>query len=152
MWRVRRTFGTAVTWAAGWGLAVAVATALVAIASGWTENLRLGVQFLGLLAAWAGFVAGGLFDVVLRVWYGGRLQELTATRVALWGALVGALLPGGVMIFSPSGGDRDLVAIMLVTTGCLAALGALTAGRTVERARRAEQQSRNLAVELPSSA
>ena len=152
MWRVRRTFGSAMTWAAGWGLAVAAATALVAIASGKTENLRLGVQFLGVLAAWAGFVAGGLFDVVLRVWYGGRLQELTAIRVALWGALAGALLPGGVLLLSPWGGDEDLVAIMVVITLCLAALGALTAGRTVERVRRAERQPRNVAVELPSSA
>jgi hypothetical protein len=143
MRKVRGVLGTG----ALWGVAGALFGALV----GGLSTLLGGPLFGSLLVGglWfgsSGFVLGSGFAVMLTVLHGRRsLDDLTPTRAAGWGALVGAGLPllGTVLLMVSAGLPLMpvLVPIMVVDSLFYGALGAALATGTVVAAKRVPESS-----------
>jgi hypothetical protein len=125
--RVRATLGLGLLWAAAGALAGGVIEGVLNILPG--PDLLLGVDMWPAALAIPGFLAGIAFSVVLMVAERRRtFDDLRVPRVALWGALGGALLGTVVGLAVP------VVAALALTSGASAA-GSLA---LAQRARRQE--------------
>jgi hypothetical protein len=142
--RLRAIVGTAITWAVAWaslGLAFGVAAiARMVVLRQWTWRGVVTALVGGTLSAaiWGG-IAGAAFAVVVALVERRRtIETLSVPRVALWGALGGALLPLvglGVALVSP--GAIAFPAGLGVALGFSAVAGGLCAAGSVTLARRA---------------
>ena len=92
--RIRGIVGTALTWAAGWGILGAVGFPLAVLVS----NLPAGEIVPGILTmATFGMLTGGLFSLVVMAAERRRtLDQLNLGRVAAWGGLGSTLLIVGL--------------------------------------------------------
>lgn len=93
--RLRGVLGMALTWSLGWATAGAIlasARAYVDARTGATGSFDIPA----LIMIWGavGFVAGGMFYVVLSIAERRPIfDSLKGTRIAAWGALAGSMLP-----------------------------------------------------------
>jgi len=137
--KLRGAFGLALTWAVGWGITgFALIAVMWVVAQPEWPFFRLGGPF-ALLAAGSGFLAGGAFAGLLgTVHRKKRLADLSAKRMAIWGAAAGAILPVALTVGSlllSTGLDLRVIGIMgLGITG----LGAATGGGLVALAKAGE--------------
>jgi hypothetical protein len=118
--------GTGITWAVGWAALLGGFFALI----GFPWHI---VRILAFNGAFGGFFAGSVFAVVLSITERNRsLEDLSLSRVALWGGVGGVLaysLAGLVLGFGPVVW-ADLLASAVLASG--------SASGSVALARRAE--------------
>jgi hypothetical protein len=130
--RIRGIVGTALTWAAGWGILGAVVSALSIVASGpWDGPPVAKMVFLGaLFLATYGFIAGLVFSlVVLAAERRRTLHQLTLPRVTAWGGLGGVLMAAVPVAAT---GPSVLTGVFLLMSGLLGA-GSAAASLAVAR-------------------
>ncbi len=130
--KLRGIFGTGLTWAVGWaGVQVML-------------NLFLGapVEFIPSMAlngAVGGFLAGGVFAVILSIAERRHaLEDLSLRRVALWGGIGGSLLVLAPMPFLLSAGVP--VGQVLISLGLASLISAGFASGSVALARREDRK------------
>ena len=130
--RLRGIIGTGLTWAVGWmgliGLVVFPVLALLGnpIFSDFGLYLK-NVFIVGQL----GFIAGGSFGLVLTALERRKkLENLSFTRIALWGGIGGLVL---VAIGGPSGGIWFLGPILCTLMGIGSATGTVALAKRAER-------------------
>ncbi len=146
MRRLRGALGIATGWAIGWGLAgAALAGPLSALENGASPTSLLDRLFTFVWAGWYGLVTGLLFAGVLAFAARRRtFRELTAGRMASWGAMAGVLFAAPPMAYmlvgrmlSPSRPDglrADDVAYLggIFVLSVLCALGSLWIARRAD--------------------
>lgn len=128
-----------------WGAAGSIVGALGAVAG----NLFVGTPLLasmidfGLGAGFAGFLLGTGFAGILTLVERRRtLEELSATRAGLWGAVAGAVVPAGVLILNSAMGWnpaiplQQLFPVVLGASTAYALLTGVLAAGTVSIAKR----------------
>lgn len=133
--RLRGALGTGLTWAVGWGALGAVHGFLVGIFNPRYWTLANPIVDTALGYSIAGLIAGTGFSALIG-WLGRRstLEQLSRTRVALWGAAGGALVPVLVhltrgLTSSAGWGDVALTASVTAILGTGSALASLWAAR-----------------------
>ena len=143
--RLRGVLGIGALWGAAGGIVGSLAGLLGALYGG-APLLQVVLEF-GLGAAGLGFVLGSAFAGVLAVVERHRrFEELTSRRAALWGGLVGLVLPILMLAvsFVPELGAAISLRQLLLAMGAGSlSYGALTAGlaaATVALARRAPDE------------
>ena len=128
--KLRGAFGTAVTWAIGWGALALPLSSVMWFLGGSDASFVDTVGAISAVAAGSGFLAGGVFSLGLAAFgRNRRLEDLKVLPMALLGALAAAALPVAIALYGlaamPFGLDWDvLLTIGTVLTG----FGALTAG------------------------
>ena len=139
--RMRGAFGTAVTWAVGWGASVLALFGPLHFLFGWGEGPFL--DWAGPVAgftALSGFVSGSLFSLVLgTVYRNRRLSDLRPRIVAVWGGLAALVLPAVFVGVSIGAGQAFPGGIVALVSALAATLGAGTAGGMVALAQRSDR-------------
>jgi len=137
--RLRAALGNAVTWAVGW------APVGLGLGMYWGSGIP-GVPFwryafgMALSTAFAGFIAGGSFALVLGVVERRRtLADLKVSRIALWGAAGGMAYPVVSFLVSGFGGINLGIGFFLAILGITGVLGAGCSAGSLLLARRAER-------------
>ena len=141
--RLRGAFGNALVWAIGWGGVGGVLMSLWYLLSvnPSASPIQLPVMPFIRLFAGIGFLSGGAFSLYLGVaGRNKRLDELSAIRIGLGGAVAAALvLPiYGVAVFGTPG-DFRLWADVLIPSSIAFVLGGATAFSTVKIAQRGDR-------------
>ena len=144
--RLRGAIGMAMVWMIAWS----VIGVVYGLGMGWlTGSGLVGAAAISgaKLFAGMGFVAGGLFSVLLRLAEGRRrFDELSIGRLVTWGG-AGGLVIGGVGSLTGVGGSGFGLEGAIVT-GVTTVLGGVSAAATLGVARAAERP----AVEAGDSA
>jgi hypothetical protein len=132
--RLRGAISLALLWAAVW----LPAGALLTLLSGWTgHSLRLPLWYFGIWTA-LGALSGGVFALLLAVLERRQsFQQLSARRLAIWGAIAGGAIPiGGSLLIVALFSDLSLSADAPSAFASMALLGAACAVATLSLARR----------------
>lgn len=137
--RLRGVLGTAFVWAMAW-LPFALVVMLLNDLSEPYDRLPATALMMEWIV-WGGF-SGAVFALLL-MWAERRrtLAQLSAWRVALWGACGAALGPAALMVvaaFTPS--DFGWIGVATIVVGTSAALGAACASGTLLLARKAPHE------------
>lgn len=134
--RIRGAVGMGLTWAVVWG-AVAVLIGLLVDPDGSMDEMWVAI------GAYPGFLGGVVFSSVLAVAARRRrLEELSISRVAAWGAAAGFLV--GVLPFTigePTS-DRPVWLLASVVIGTITVLSAASAAGSLALARMGEKRGR----------
>ena len=146
--RIRGAVGMGLAWAIGWGLVGLLIGVTSFLVPAVTENSFFSVFDAPLPAmAVPGFFAGAFFSIVLGIaGRGRRLSELALPRVALWGAVGGALLtlfPAALVavgLGSTEGSDVSLWRALGIVSGPFVILSALSATVILLLARLADKR------------
>jgi hypothetical protein len=136
--KLRGASGTALTWGASWALG---GTALLCFVSLFGPGID-GLPFweiapvLAFRAGLFGLMSGAVFSGVLAFFHGGRnLGELKRSRLGLWGAVAGLLIPvaavGAAAVTGSVRVSPELIGSMLFVFG---GLGLTTARGTIKLA------------------
>ena len=117
--RLRGAVGMGLTWMVGW-IPVGVLYGLTMSALGGVQVPLAAAVFIGAkLFGGLGFMAGGLFSLVLGITEGNhRFDQLKGSRFAMWGA-VGGLLLGAIACLNGAGGpgfDLEDVFVLAFST------------------------------------
>ena len=126
--RIRGAFGTALTWATAWAV-VGATLGLTGANSGRGIAASIVDGFIG----WAilGFISGAFFSVVLGIAEGRRrLDEMSLSRFAAWGALGGLLL--GTVLFAMYGDGNWAMGLVGTLLGAGSAAGSLALARRAD--------------------
>lgn len=107
--RLRGVVGTAMTWAAGWGL-VGGALNILATAVGWNGFLTSELWIEALVHASMGFIGGTAFSsgLVLSERHG-ALARLSPLRAAGWGVLAGLVGPIAIFLLGTDASILELL-------------------------------------------
>ena len=135
--RLRGTIGMALVWTIGWSV--------IGVVYGLGVSWLVGSSLVGAAAVFGaklfagmGFVAGGLFSVLLRLAEGRRrFDELSLGRLVAWGG-AGGLVIGVIGSLTGVGGSGFGLEGAIVT-GFTTVLGGASAAATLGVARAAEQ-------------
>lgn len=141
--KLRGILSIGAIWGTVGGAIGAVGGVLVSVFGGFPLFSSLVEWCLG--AGGLGFLFGSGFAVVLTVLEGRRtLDELTPGRAALWGALAGAAVPfGSLLFYLGSGGTVPFRVALIAVSAASGIYGAVSAGLaagTVALARRAPDE------------
>lgn len=141
-----------------WGVLGATIATLVGVGGLALGQLPLGAVFeIALGAGGLGLLLGSGFGVALTLLEGNRrLDELTVGRAALWGGLVGAIAPVGILLLAvaPAIGFSPILnwqAVVVTLTGAVA-YGTVCAGLaagTIAIAKRGPDQVRPPQDDVP---
>lgn len=133
--RIRGAIGMGLLWAALWA-PVGVLIGMIVDPDGSMDEMWVAV------GAYPGFLGGVVFSVVLGIAARRRrLDELSISRVAAWGALAGVLV--GALPFAVGEPDPELPILLLgsVVVGSITLLSAVSAAGSLALARRAEKRA-----------
>lgn len=119
--RIRGGIGMGLTWAVAW-FGVGMIVLLIIVVSG-AEGADVPFPLLwGLL----GFLAGVTFSGILGTVEGRhRLDQMSVSRFAVWGALAGLLLSGGLVWVAGLAGEALLLGPLFALSGAGCAAGSL---------------------------
>lgn len=146
--RLRGALGMGVTWALGWAVAGVLIGASSNLLPGlpWDSFFEVFDAPLPALAI-PGFVAGGLFSIVLSVAARRRkFDELSLPKFALWGALGGLLLSlvpaalEAIGLLSSEGSKHTMLQVTAVIAIPFVTLSAISATVSLLLARRAQKK------------
>lgn len=134
--RIRGAIGMGLTWAVGWApIGALVGVVLNAVVPGTPIDLGTVVALNATTFAGLGFLGGTFFAVALRLAEGGhQFNQLSLRRLALWGAVGGALL-GGLAVTAGLWG-AGMGALLPGMIGAATLLGAGSAAGSLVLARR----------------
>lgn len=132
MRRVRGAVGMGVTWALVWAPAAVLLGTLVIDPDNSMDEMWV------MVGALPGFLGGVIFSIVLGIAARHRrLEELSMTRVTLWGALAGFLVGSLPFTIGTPTNTVPLWWLATVVIGSITALSALSAAASLAIARKA---------------
>lgn len=139
--RLRGAIGTAMTWAIGWAILAFAGASTAYLFTGDRVHFWGTVFPLSLLAGLSGLIGGMVFSLALGVAYRHRrLGDLSALRMAVWGAGAAVLVPLGVLGAGMVAQVPMESGVVLAAILGLGALGGATAGGTIKLAQLADRR------------
>jgi len=145
--RLRGTIGMGLTWALGW--AVIGGGVMEGIFDPHGKILDMWPQTLAI----PGFIGGVVFSGLLWATAGRRrFEELSLSRFAGWGAVVGVLLGSLALAAGAAGGVASLWVRVAVILGPMALLSAVSATGSLALPRLAARSTRHRLPAHPSAA
>ena len=130
--RIRGALGMGITWALGWAFVGGVIEVIQNIVPGWNGTIvDIWPAALGFPAFFGGVIFSGILGVAGRR---RRLDELSMSRFAVWGAL------GGLLLMVPFLVLLGVAPETIAATGLVTALCSSSAAGSLALARRAEDR------------
>jgi len=137
---IRGSLGTAVTWAMAWAAGGFVLFGVIFAVNVDLSTFWTAAPFLTIGSGCSGFVAGGVFSGVLATVFRRRqLPELSVTRLAIWGAAAGLVLPAWFFAGGVYAGMHLDLGFVATVAAVMGGFGALTAGGTIGAAQANER-------------
>jgi hypothetical protein len=134
MRRIRGALGMAIAWGITWAVGAAGFLAVLALVlrpiAFWP-----GLRGITLLGGISGMISGFVFALALGVFHRNRtLADLRVSRMALWGAAAGIVVPLVLLTMTLLGGPNMTATSLFTSLGVLGLTGAVTGAGMVRLA------------------
>ncbi len=135
MRRVRGAFGMAIAWGITWAIGAAGLLAIIAMLFR-PDAFWAGLRGITLLGGISGMISGFVFALALGVFHRNRtLADLRVSRMALWGAAAGIVVPLTLLTMTLLGGPNLTATSLFTSLGVLGLTGAATGAGMVRLAK-----------------